>query len=168
MRSSIRIDVLLVGLIAVATAAHLFNKRLSIETEKEHRLAQAALDERHRQCAADGKKWAEEYFQEETSAALHHQLSAWDDPEFHYSVERSACLVRTRSVDIQSLWTYQHARVTDISSNRGVLESHVRIQPDPAKPDGPWKEELSDLLGAVPENLSRVEFMKRADALMMK
>jgi hypothetical protein len=167
MRSVFRIDVLLVGVLAVGAAAFLYNKHLNLEIDEGRRNGQAALYEQRRQCAADGKKWAQEYFQEEASAALSHQLSAWDDPEFHYSVELSTCLTRTRSVDIQSFRTYQHARITDLSSNRAVLESYVSLRPDPDKPDGSLKEEQFDS-GTVRDNLSRAEFVKRADALMAK
>jgi hypothetical protein len=167
MRSVFRIDVLLVGFLAVGTAAFLYNKHLNLEADNGHRIGQAALYEQQRQCAADGKKWAEDYFQEEASAALNHRLSAWDDPEYHYSVERSTCLVRTRSVDIQAYRTYQHARITDLSSNRAVLESYVSLRPDPDKTDSSLKEERFDS-GVVRDNLSRDEFVKRANALMAK
>ncbi|MBI4486957.1 MAG: hypothetical protein HY655_13185, partial [Acidobacteria bacterium] len=90
-------------------------------------------------------------------------------PQFHYSVEHDTCLVRTRSVDFRDdLVTYEHMRVTDIMSNRPVLESIVRLVPDPTRPGAPPKEEPSDVVKTVTENLSRVEFTRQADALMKK
>jgi hypothetical protein len=156
----------LVALVAVGAAAFLYNKHLNFEIEKEHRIAQVVLYERQRQCAADGKKWAEEYLREEASGALNHRLAVWDNPGFHYSVERSTCLVRTRSVDVQASETYQHARITDLSSNRAVLESYVTLSPDPERRGSLTERTWSDEI--VPDNLSRAEFLKRADALMTK
>jgi hypothetical protein len=167
MRSSLRIDVLLIGSAAVAVAAFFYSKHLDLEISRERRIAQAEVYDRQRQCAVDGTKWAEGYRREEESAATNSGLAAWDDPAFHYNVERAACLVRTRFVDSRSYVTLQHARITDLSSNRAVLESRVKLSPDPGKTDGSLREELTGW-GDIPDNLSRAEFVKRAQVLMSK
>jgi hypothetical protein len=75
--------------------------------------------------------------------------------------------VRTRSVDVREYLTFQHARITDLNSNRAVLESHIKLTTDPAKTDGSLKEETtgSDF---IPNNLSRADFVKRGAVLMAK
>lgn len=93
-------------------------------------------------------------------------LAAWDDPEYHYSEELGAGLVRTRSVDYGFI-TYQHARITKVLTNKSVLESYVKIVPT-GKDDGGVKEELSPNLLQLTENLTRAEFVKRAAAVMSK
>jgi hypothetical protein len=63
--------------------------------------------------------------------------------------------------------TYQHARITDIGSNKAVLESYVSLSEDPKKTDGSLQEKLSDMLLGQP-NVSRAEFVSRAPSLMTK
>lgn len=153
----------------IGVGAFLYNKHLNLETAKERRAYEAWLFERERKCAADGTSWSMEYLREEQSSAYEFHLAAWDPPQFHYSVEREACLVRTRSVDFRDdLITYEHLRVTDISGNRPVLESSVKLVPDTSRNGAPPKEEFSSIVMTMTENLSRAEFGKQADAIMRK
>ena len=135
MANQSRAGLVVVALVAVGTAAFLYNKQLNLEAERQRFAAQERLHQRSLKCADDGKKFAAEYLAEETSAQLPREQSAWDDPEFHYNTELQTCLVRTRFVMLGAV-TYQHARVTDFSSNKSVLESYVKLTPDPSKADG--------------------------------
>lgn len=155
-----------VALVAVLAAAYLYNKQLNLEAEKQRAAIQEQLHQRALRCAEDGKKFAAAYLAEEQSALLPREQSAWDDPEFHYNTELNTCLVRTRFVALGNV-TYQHARVTDLSSNKAVIESYVKLTPDPSKTDGSLKEEVSDILMGKP-NLLRSAFQPQADALMKK
>ncbi len=166
MDNQFRAGIIVVALVAVGTGAFLYNKKLNLEAERQRFAAQEQLHQRNMKCADDGKKFAAEYLAEEASALLPQEQSAWDDPEFHYNTELQTCLVRTRFVTLGTV-TYQHARVTDLSSNKPVLESYVKLTPDPGKTDGSFKEELSDLILGRP-NLSRSAFQPLADALMRK
>jgi hypothetical protein len=153
----------------IGVGAFLYNKHLDLEIAQERLAYEAWVFERERKCAADGKQWSAEYMREEQSSAYEFHLAAWDPPQFHYSVERDACLVRTRSVDFRDdLISYEHLRVTDISSNRPVLESSVKLVPDTTRNGAPPKEEFSDIVMTVTENLSRAEFEKQADEIMKK
>lgn len=166
MSSESRTSMVLVALVAIGAAAFLYNKQLNLEAERHRLAAQEKLQERRLKCAEDGWKFAEKYKAEEVSDVLPSHQFAWDDPVFHYSIELGTCLVRTRIVNVGYV-TYQHARVTDLSSNTAVLESYVMLVQDPAKTDGPLKETLSDLNMGRP-NMSRAEFVTRAEALMKK
>ncbi len=167
--SAFRAAVLLLVASAIGVGALLYNKHLNLVAAREHRAYEAWLYERQEKCAAEGLLWAEEYRREEQSAAYEFRLAEWDPPQFHYSIARETCLARTRSVDFRDdLVTYEHMRVTDILSNRPVLESIVRLVPDPAGPGAPPKEEPSDVVRTVTENLSRAEFTKQANALMKR
>jgi hypothetical protein len=156
--------------VALAAGAFLYNKRLNVQAEQA-RVDAAQLEvEQQRMCAADGRVWAEEYRRQEQTSAYNFELAEWSQPAFHYSPELRACLVRTRSVDFRDdLIYYEHQRVTDISSNRPVIESSVRLVTDPAAlPATPPKEEPSDIIKVLGENLTRAEFAKRADELMQR
>ena len=63
--------------------------------------------------------------------------------------------------------TYQHARITDLSSNKAALESYVSLTPDPNKTDGSLQEKIHDVLLGLP-NIPRAEFVKRAEPLMSR
>ena len=156
----------LVGLVAVAAGAFLYNKQLNLEAERQRLAAEEQAHQHSLRCAEDGKKFAAAYLAEEQSAALPRNQTAWDDPVFHYSKELGTCLVRTRFIELGNV-TYQHAKVTDLSSNKAVIESFVKLTPDPNKSDGTLKEELSDLILGSP-NLTRAAFQPQADALMNK
>jgi hypothetical protein len=166
MANESRAGLILVALVAVGAAAFLYNKQLNLEAEKQRAAVQEQLHQRNVKCAEDGKKFAKEYLAEEASAVSPGHQTAWDDPEFHYSAELGTCLVRTRFVEM-GVVTYQHARVTDVSSNKALLESYVKLSPDPTKTDGSVKEEAFDVLPGKP-NLSRAEFQPRADTLMKR
>lgn len=166
MANETRTGMLLVAFVAVGAATFLYNKQLNLEAERQRFAAQEQLHRRNVKCAEDGKKFAAEYLAEEASAVLRRHQTAWDDPEFHYNVELGTCLVRTRFIELGDV-TYQHARVTDLNSNKAVVESYVKLTPDPNKTDGTLKEELSDLILGRP-NLPRAVFQPRADALMQK
>ena len=73
--------------------------------------------------------------------------------------------MRTRSVDIGET-TYQHARITDLSSNKAVIESYVSLTSDPNNRGGDLTESPFDVLQSEQQNLSRREFISRAKALM--
>ena len=161
-----RTGLLFVALVAIGAGAFLYNKQLNLEAERQRFAVQEQLHQRNVKCAEDGKKFAAEYLAEEASAMLPRHQTAWDDPEFHYNVELGTCLVRTRFIELGDV-TYQHARVTDLSSNKAVLESYVKLTPDPDKTDGTLKEEASDLILGRP-NLPRSVFQPRADAVMKK
>jgi len=156
----------LVALTAVAAAAFLYNKQLNLEAEKQRAATEERLHERALRCAEDGRKFAAAYFAEEESAALSDHQTAWDDPEFHYNTQLGTCLVRTRFVEIGSI-TYQHARVTDLSTNQPVAESYVKLTADRNKSDGSLREELSDFSFGKP-NMTRAAFVQKADELMKK
>ena len=166
MASRSHAELVSVALVAIAAGGFLYNKQLNLETDRQRFSAQEQLHQRQLKCAEDGKKFAVEYLAEEASALLPQEQSAWDDPEFHYNTEMQTCLVRTRFVAL-GVVTYQHARVTDLSSNKSVVESYVKLTPDPGKAAGSLKEEPSDLILGKP-NLSRAAFQPLADALMKK
>ena len=152
----------------VAGALFLYNKKLDNDAAQQRLAAEEFTFEQHRKCAVDGRSWAEEYRRQEQTSAYNFQLAEWSPPQFHYSAELGACLVRTRSVDFRDdLIYYEHQRVTDISGNRPVLESSVRLVTDPAAvPGSPPKEEPSEIIRVLGENLTRAEFARRADELM--
>jgi hypothetical protein len=153
---------------ALGAGAFLYNKKLDVDAEAARVAAAQFAADQQRKCMADGTVWAEEYRRQEQTSAYEFQLAEWSQPQFHFSVERNACLVRTRSVDFRDdLIYYEHQRVTDISSNLPVLESSVRLVTDKtALPGTPPKEEPSDIVKVLGENLSRAEFAARADQLM--
>jgi hypothetical protein len=153
-------------LIAIATAGFLYNKHLNLEADRQRAGMQETLRGHQHKCAEDGKRFAEQYSAEEASARQAGGMILWDDPEYHYNGEMGACLVRTRFVDMGGLVTYQHARITDLTSNKPVLESYVKLTTDPNKTDGTLREEISDILQA--PNMLRSEFVKRAADLMTK
>ena len=156
------------ALIAIGVGAFLYNKKLNVDAEAARvAVAQFAADQQ-RKCMVDGTVWAEEYRRQEQTSAYEFQLAEWSQPQFHYSVEMNACLVRTRSVDFRDdLIYYEHQRVTNISGNVPVLESSVRLVTDQtALPGTPPMEEPSDIIRVLGENLTRAEFAKRADELM--
>jgi hypothetical protein len=166
MANESRGRLVLVALVAIGSATFLYNKQLNLEAEKQRAAAQEQLHQRTLKCAEDGKKFAREYLAQEASAVSQEHQTAWDDPEFHYNVDLGTCLVRTRFVELGPV-TYQHARVTDLSSNKALLESYVKLTADPAKTDGSLKEEAFDVLLGNP-NLTRAVYQPRADALMKK
>lgn len=157
-----RLAVLLLIAVSLGVAAFLHNKKLNLD-------AAALKVARQQRCAIDGRLWSEEYRREEQSAAYEFHLAAWDRPQFHYSEELEGCLVRTRSVDFRDdLVTYEHRRVTDITSNHPVLESSVRLVANTERNGAQPLEEPSDIVLTVGENFSRAEFAARADALMSR
>lgn len=157
-----------VGLVAIGLAAFLYNKQLDLEASRQRLAQEQQSHQRQIECAEAGKKFATEYLRQEASALQPHERSVWDDPEYHYSDELRTCIVRTRFVTLAGLVTYQHARITDVNSNKAVLESYVTLlpDPDPSKPGGSLKEELSDIIEG--PNLSRDVFQSRADAIMKR
>ena len=122
MASQSHAGLVLVALVAIGAGGFLYNKQLNLEADRQRFATQEQLHQRNLKCAEDGKKFAGEYLAEETSALLPQEQSAWDDPEFHYNTELQTCLVRTRFVAL-GVVTYQHARVTDLSGNKSVIES---------------------------------------------
>jgi hypothetical protein len=153
---------------ALAVGAFLYKQKLDADASQARVAAEQVAFEQQRKCAMDGRAWAEEYRRQEQTSAYLFQLAEWDTPQFHYSRELGACLVRTRSVDFRDdLIYYEHARVTDIYGNRPMLESSVRLVPDPAAvPGSPPREEPSEIVRVLGENLTRAEFAKRADVIM--
>lgn len=86
-------------------------------------------------------------------------VSVWGNPEFHYSVPLSTCLVYTEVIDgslhkeINALWYYR--RITDVYSNKVLAYSRYLVKKD----DPTKKETLVNLMnvgGAT--NLIRTEF----------
>ena len=162
-----RILALLVAVAAIGAGAFLYNKKLNVDAELARQEAEKFHFEQQRQCAVDGRVWAEEYRRQEQTSAYNFELAEWDTPAFFYNAELGACLVRTRSVDFrEDLIHYEHARLTDILSNRPVAESSVRLVRDATMPGAPPREEPSDIVKVLGENLSRAEFKSRADELM--
>ena len=168
MMAALRGVLVLLAAAVFAVSAFLYNKKLNLDAEQARQAADQFTFEQQRKCAVDGRSWAEEYRRQEQTSAYNFQLAEWDTPQFHYSMEFQACLVRTRSVDFRDdLIYYEHQRVTDITGNRPILESSVRlVRDETAVPGSPPKEEPSDIVKVLGENLTRAEFKKRADELM--
>ncbi|MCC7416886.1 MAG: hypothetical protein IT176_07050 [Acidobacteria bacterium] len=167
-RSAVRAFALVAAAAALGGAGFLYDRRLDVEAARARADAEALAYQQQRQCTLDGGAWAEEYRRLEQSAAYNFELAEWSTPQFHYSPALQACLVRTRSVDFRDdlIW-YEHQRVTDITANRPILESSVRLVTDrTAVPGTPPKEEPSPIVRVLGENLTRAEFARQADAAM--